>query len=135
IKRDTQFPENPEQWVLSGPHFFVGSPFYKTPRAECTQNSHYDNLDLQTLPDDYLPRTNYIPACDPATYRDRTPRVPWVEEGEHRPRLVTEYYRFVTKFQIGQGSERSLLTAIAQKNAGHINTVVSVVFKNDNDLL
>src|SRR5690606_28655482 len=21
IKRDTQFPENPEQWVLSGPHF------------------------------------------------------------------------------------------------------------------
>src|SRR5690554_5434737 len=135
MRRETRFPESSDQWILSGPHFFVGSPFYKTPRTICTGNSHYDILDLQTLPDDYLPRTNYVPACDPVTYRDRTPRVPWVVEGEHRERLVTEYYRFVTKFQIGQSSERSLLTAIAQKNAGHINTVVSVVFKNDNDLL
>ncbi|WP_290523673.1 hypothetical protein [Alcanivorax sp.] len=76
IKRETCFPAESEQWVLSGPHFFVGSPFYKTPRAECTKNSDYDVLDLQTLPDDYLPRTNYVPACDPATYRDRTPACP-----------------------------------------------------------
>src|SRR5690554_875223 len=135
MRRETRFPESPEQWILSGPHFFVGNPVFQTPKRICETHRAYDNLDLQTLPDDYLPRTNYVPACDPATYRDRTPRVPWVEEGEHRARLVTEYYRFVTKFQIGQGSERSLLTAIAQKNAGHINTVVSVVFKNDNDLL
>jgi len=27
IKRDTQFPENLEQWILSGPHFFVGSAY------------------------------------------------------------------------------------------------------------
>jgi hypothetical protein len=62
---------------LSGPHFFVGTPFYKTPRTECTQNSHYDILDLTTLPDDYLPRTNYIPACDEDEYLKRTPKVPW----------------------------------------------------------
>ncbi len=135
MKRETRFPENPDQWILSGPHFFVGNPFYNTPRAVCDTNKAYDKLDLQTLPDDYLPRTNYIPACDPATYRDRTPRVPWVEEGEQQGRLVTEYYRFVTKFQIGQGSERSLLTAIAQKKAAHINTVVSAVFKESKDLL
>ncbi|PNE04187.1 hypothetical protein A15D_00367 [Alcanivorax sp. MD8A] len=135
IKRETQFPETPEQWILSGPHFFVGSPFFKNPRPGCKSNKDYDKLDLETLPDDYLPRTNYVPACDPVTYRDRTPRVPWVEEGEHRERLVTDYYRFVTKFQIGQGSERSLLTAISQEKVAHINTVVSVVFKNDSDLL
>ncbi|MCB1809820.1 MAG: hypothetical protein KDJ99_33035, partial [Candidatus Competibacteraceae bacterium] len=46
IRRETRFPDTPEQWVLSGPHFFVGNPFNKTPRAECTQNSHYDVLDL-----------------------------------------------------------------------------------------
>lgn len=135
IKRDTQFPQSPEQWILSGPHFFVGNPMFQTPKRVCETHRAYDNLDLQTLPDDYLPRTNYIPACDPATYRDRTPRVSWVEEGEQQPRLVTEYYRFVTKFQIGQGSERSLLTAIAQKEVAHINTVVSALFKGDNDLL
>src|SRR5690606_382451 len=135
IKRDTQFPENPEQWVLSGPHFFVGSPFYKTPRAECTKNSDYDVLDLQTLPDDYLPRTNYIPACDPATYRDRTPRVPWVEEGEQEPKLVTEYYRLVNREMVGSSSERTLTTTIAPKGLGHIHTCLSTIYKNDRDLL
>ena len=135
IQRDTQFPESPEQWVLSGPHFFVGSPFYKTPRAECTQNSHYDILDLQTLPDDYLPRTNYTPACAPATYRDRTPRVPWVEEGEHRERLVTEYYRFVNRRMFGASSERSFISTVMPKGAGHINTAVSTVIRDEKQLI
>src|SRR5690606_26624344 len=60
IKRDTQFPESPEQWILSGPHFFVGNPLHQTPKRICETHRAYDNLDLQTLPDDYLPRTNYI---------------------------------------------------------------------------
>jgi hypothetical protein len=51
IRRETCFPESPDQWILSGPHFFVGNPCYKTPRAQCTQNSHYDILDLTDLPD------------------------------------------------------------------------------------
>lgn len=72
--RETQFPENSSKWILSGPHFFVGTPFYKTPRENCTLNSDYDCLDLLTLPDDYLPRTNYMPACDVQEYAKRTPQ-------------------------------------------------------------
>src|SRR5690606_3049749 len=128
IKRETRFPESPEQWILSGPHFFVGSPFYKTPRAECTQNSHYDILDLQTLPDDYLPRTNYISGCDPATYRDRTPRVPWVEEGEHRARLVTEYFRVVLRAMLPPANERTLFAALYPPGPGHTNGCRSYIF-------
>ncbi|MEH6490473.1 Eco57I restriction-modification methylase domain-containing protein [Halopseudomonas sp.] len=135
MKRETRFPENPDQWILSGPHFYVGSPLYKTPRAVCTEKGHYDILDLQILPDDYLPRTNYIPACDPVTYRDRTPRVPWVEEGEHRARLVTEYYRLVNREMVGSSSERTLTTTIAPKGLGHIHTCLSTIYKNDCDLL
>ncbi|MEC8897998.1 MAG: hypothetical protein VX991_06655, partial [Pseudomonadota bacterium] len=135
IKRETRFPENPEQWILSGPHFFVGSPLYKTPRAICTEKGHYDILDLQTLPDDYLPRTNYIPACDPATYRDRTPRVPWVEEGEHRPRLVTEYYRLNLRKMISQSGERSLISVIIPPGASHIHGCISFTLENARDLV
>ena len=77
IRRDTRFPGQPAHLILSGPHFFVGNPFNKTPRSRCTQNSHYDVLDLATLPDHYLARTNYVPACEPAEYERRTPTVPW----------------------------------------------------------
>ncbi|NOG30571.1 hypothetical protein HLB35_00145 [Halomonas sp. TBZ9] len=135
MKRETRFPVNAEEWILSGPHFFVGSPFYKTPRSKCTQNSHYDILDLNTLPDDYLPRTNYVPACDPATYCDRTPTVPWVEEGEHRPKRVTEYYRLVNREMIGPSSERTLMTAIIPQGAAHINTCLCTAFRSDQTML
>ena len=105
IRRETRFPEDPAELVLSGPHFFVGNPFNKTPRRECTQKGHYDVLDLTTLPEDYLPRTNYVPACDPDEYDRRTPRVPWLEpkqeaegeeaKGEEAPREATGTGRHV----------------------------------------
>lgn len=128
IERLTQFPDNASQWILSGPHFFVGNPFNKAPRAVCEANSHYDCLDLLTLPDDYLPRTNYIPACDAEEYARRTPRVSWTEPGEDGPKKVTEYYRFVNRRMFGASSERSFISAILPKGFANINTCVATAF-------
>lgn len=132
IRRDTRFPAGAGEWILSGPHFFVGNPFYKTPRAVCTQNSHYDVLDLQTLPDDYLPRTNYVPACTPDEYRARIPRVPWTEQGETEPRRVTDYYRWVNRRMFGASAERSLIGTLVPPAVSHINPVISTTFKDEN---
>lgn len=131
IRRETCFPESADQWVLSGPHFFVGNPFYNTPRALCNTNKAYDNLDLLTLPDDYLPRTNYIPACTPDEYRARTPRVSWVEEAESEPRRVTEYYRVNASRGLSVSGERTLQGSIIPKKAAHIDGVFSTVFKDE----
>ncbi|MFN9110070.1 MAG: class I SAM-dependent DNA methyltransferase, partial [Bacteroidota bacterium] len=57
--RVATFPDSTEDWIISGPHFFVGNPFYKTPRKICDTPRAYDSLDLETLPDSFLPRTNY----------------------------------------------------------------------------
>ena len=130
IRRETRFPGRPAELVLSGPHFFVGNPFSKTPRAECTKNSHYDVLDLTALPDDYLPRTNYVPACDPDAYSRRTPRVPWREPGETAPRPVTEYYRVLNREMVGPSAERTLITAVRPREAAHIHTTVASVFRD-----
>lgn len=135
IQRHTQFPQNAGQWVLSGPHFFVGTPFYKTPRANCTLNSDYDCLDLLTLPDDYLPRTNYIPACGAEAYARRTPRVTWTEPGQTEPKKVTEYYRFVNREMIGPSSERTLISTIVPPGVAHINTCLGSAFKDATTLL
>jgi len=130
IRRDTGFPENPEHWILSGPHFFVGNPFNKTPRRVCTLNSHYDVLDLTELPDDYLPRTNYVPDCDPVEYLRRTPRVPW---DERKP--VTEFYRLAFRGMIGPSAERTLIGGIIPPMASHIHGVQTTAFKNISHLL
>ncbi|HDH0830901.1 TPA: class I SAM-dependent DNA methyltransferase [Klebsiella oxytoca] len=135
IERKTQFPEDASQWVLSGPHFFVGTSFYKTPRENCTLSSDYDCLDLLTLPDDYLPRTNYIPACDAQEYAKRIPRVTWTEPGEDEARKVTDYYRFVNRRMFGGSSERSFISAILPKGFANINTCVATAFESTNILV
>jgi hypothetical protein len=135
IRRETLFPSSSEKWILSGPHFFVGSPFYKTPRAECLINSDYDVIDLQVLPDDYLPRSNYAISCAESAYRDRLPTVPWVEEGEHRHRPVTDYYRLVNRRMFGPASERSFISSVLPAGTGHINTAVTTVIRDEKALV
>lgn len=135
IKRETAFSEHTGQWVLSGPHFFVGTPMYKTPREVCTEKGHYDCLDLLTLPDNYLPRSNYLPACDADEYSARTPKVSWLEGDAKEPRRVTEYYRLALRAMISIGAEKGLIPAVVPKGAGHTNGVRTYAFKSNRTLV
>ncbi|MBF0322568.1 MAG: hypothetical protein HQL62_06450 [Magnetococcales bacterium] len=129
IRRETRFPDTPAEWILSGPHFYVGTPFNKTPRRVCAANGHYDNLDLTQIPDDYLPRTNYVPDVDPAEYLRRTPKVPW--NGEP----VTGFYRVVSREMLSQSGERTLVPMITPPGTGHVNTCFGSVFQNYQEML
>ena len=128
-RRQTAFPGTAADLVLSGPHFFVGTPLSKTPRRICTEKAHYDVLDLTTLPTDYLPRTNYVPACDRAEYERRTPRVSWRDAGEGVPKKATDYYRLTNRRMTGPASERSLICAVVPREVAHIHTNVATVFQ------
>jgi len=128
IRRQVCFPKDASEWVISGPHFFVGNPFYKTPRAKVTGNSSYDVIDLMELPEDYLPRTIYVPGVDSAEYRSRSPEVPWAEGGDRSS--VLDYYRVVVNNMIGPTSERSLQPSMAPRGIGHINTVNSYTLES-----
>jgi hypothetical protein len=130
IRRSTGFVESHVDFVLSGPHFFVGNPLNKTPRAVCTQNSHYDVLDLENLPDDYLPRSNYLPACAPADYARRVPRVSWVEDGEQDARPVTAYWRVASRRGAHPADERSVRPILMPPKVAHIDGVFSITFRD-----
>ena len=132
---DPGFAATPHDWVLSGPHFFLANPFNKTPRKVCTANGHYDIIDLQTLPDDYLPRTNYRPMPDRAEYLRRTPRVSWLEKGEMQVRAVTEFYRLAFRAMIPPSGERTLAGTLIPPGAAHIHGVQSTAFQYAADLL
>ena len=115
IKHQTQFSNDPMQWILSGPNFFVSPPFYKIPRAVCKLNADYDVLDLSTLAGDYLPRMNYIPARGKAEYQSRVSCVPRVNDGETDTKYITDYYRFIAREWCAEN--------ISDKNGQfHINT-------------
>lgn len=128
IKRQTCFPELPQNLILSGPHIYPGNPLYKTPREICTEKGHYDVLDLTNISDDYLPRTNYVRACNADEYQSRIPRVTWIEQGENEPKKVTEYYRLAFRGMLPPANERTLIGAVIPKGIAHINGCRSYAF-------
>ncbi len=129
IRKEVRFPQDVHEWIISGPHFHVGNPFYKTPRAEVTNNSCYDVLDLTELPEDYLPRSIYLPNAEPSDYRTRSPKVPWASDDA--PNAVLDYFRLVVNRGLGPTSERTLQPAISPPGTAHIDGVYSYCFSNE----
>lgn len=130
IKRETKFPEDSRKVILSGPHFYTGNPTYKTPREYCKLNSDYEEIYLTEIPDHYLPRTNYSPACTEDAYQSRIPRVPWGEK-----KKVTEFYRICHRRMFGTSAERSLIASLIPMHYTHIHTVISSAFDNNNNMI
>jgi hypothetical protein len=126
IRRDTQFPAKPDELIISGPHFFVANPLSKTPREKCVEKGDYDIVDLETVPDNYLPRTNYVPACEPAEYRRRIRRLPWPPQEYFIGR-----FRVVVREMLSQSAERTFFSALVPPGVGHIYTAVAIAFEDD----
>jgi hypothetical protein len=135
IKRQTEFPEAAEDLVLSGPHIFVGNPFYKTPRARCTLNSDYDVLSLETLPEDYQPRGNYQRACSREEYQRAIPSLPWNENGGAGSTKMNRHYRYGSRQMISLAGERSLVACLLPPGPCHIHSCISVAFREIAQLL
>ena len=129
MKRDTHFPPSLAELILSGPHFFVGNPFYKTPQRTCTASSHYDVVDLSAIPEDYVPRANFARVCSVAEYERSTPTVSWLVQ-ERTPR-ITELYRVVVNRQLNVVMERTLQPAVIPPGPAHINGVYTYSLKSE----
>lgn len=128
LVRNTSFPDDGNGWIVSGPHFFVANPLYKTPRRICNNPRAYDPIYLKELERNYLPRTNYTPIGDVVEYRRRTPKCPWGG-------VVTEKYRIFHRAMLNQSGERTLISALFPPQVGHINGVRSYCFESLEDLL
>jgi len=135
IDRTSIFASTTNQLVISGPHFFVGNPYNKTPRSICGTHRAYDQVDLETIGIDYLPRTNYQPMINREEYLLRTPKVSWTEKNESYPRHVTEYYRLIVRKMISSSDFRTLSPAIIPPGPAHINGCFSFAFRDLSTLL
>ena len=130
MSRETQFPNTPDDLIISGAHLHVSTPFRKTPRIRCELNSDYDVVDLVEIPDDYLPRTNYVPSRNRTEYNHRSPVVPWGIKHS-----VTDSFRFLVRKMIDPGGERTLMPVILPLGAAHINSCLSLSFRNTESMV
>lgn len=134
IVRKTVTPSDIGGWVVSGPHFHLGTPFSKTPNPGCRHNQDYAVVDLATVAGEFVPRTNYTPGyraspptCSQEGFQRRVPS--W------NGRPLTDFYRHVHREMVGPTAERTLISALIPPRVTHINTVFSIAFLDPLQLL
>lgn len=129
IRRETKWPDLGKfELIYSGPHFFVGNPLYKTPKEVCELNSHYDEIDLEKIGDEFVPRSNYVPSESLEKFKTR---VIGIEESE----LWIESPRVCFRRRLNLASERTLIPCIIPERVSHVNPVISIQFQEVENLL
>ena len=135
IRAETRFPRSTGELIVSGPHFYVGNPLSKTPRRICTEKAHYDCIDLTTIPDDYLPRTKYVPASGPSGFTENVPSVPRKDQNRSKiSKTITSHYRHVNRDMIAPSNERTLSAAIVPNFTNAVNCC-GISFLHDHTLM
>ena len=129
IIRETAF-RSADQMILQGPLLHVGNPLYKTPKVISQTKADYLVIDLTTVPDDYLPRTNYGPSLEVEKYRKKMIPCYWNSTKKH-----ADFYRFAVRKMVSLNGERSLVGSIIPQGMSHVNSVDSIAFKDEKLML
>ena len=123
IEWKTEVPSSLEDSILQGPHILNATPFAQQPRPNCKNNTDWEAVDLETLPTDFLPRTNYQRLVDPAEFVRR--QTDW----DGKP--YTERFREAHREFVGAGSVRTLQACLMPPGPVHIHKVNSNFTESD----
>jgi hypothetical protein len=139
IRRETKYPVvEGYEMIYSGPHFYVANPLYKTPQEICIKHHQYDIIDLTMIDEVYSARTNYVPIGVTAGYGSTIKgfqKRGKQAEGERAVEDWLEYYKLGFRKMLSQSGERTLNGSILPPKSAHVNGVISIVFREEKDLV
>lgn len=118
-------PKVNDSWddvILQGPHFSVGNPFSKQPREVVRSNNDWDEVDLEALPQDFVPRTYYQPAGNAEKYRQDFGT--WARPGGGRV-PARQTYRMAWRLMAANAAYRTMYVSVLPPGAAHINGVLA----------
>ncbi|WP_458779330.1 DNA methyltransferase [Arthrobacter sp. D3-16] len=112
-----------ESWddvILQGPHFTVANPFAKEPNPTMKNNLDWSEIDLEALPEDFVPRTSYQPAGSTGSYASSFGN--WVGI-DGRPVRQRREYRMVWRRMAAVTGARTLHASIVPPGTAHVDNV------------
>lgn len=138
IIRETKYPDITQfEMIYSGPHFFVSNPLYKTPREICTEKGHYDIIDASFIEESNTARTNYIPQNVDFGYVESIKGFIVGYDDGNKPIYDNwlDYYKLGFRKMLSQPAERTLIGAIVPPMTTHIFSIISITFKEPENLI
>ena len=123
----TEVPDSLSDCIFQGPHILNGTPFAQQPRENCKSKGDWDALDLETLPTDFIPRTNYQRLVSENEFVRR--QTVW----DGQP--YTSRYREAHREFVSSGSYRTMQAAILPPGPNHVHAVNSIGFTQHAELV
>lgn len=117
----TTRPSSWEEVIFQGPHFFVATPLDQEPNIPCRTFHDYAAFDLEELPEEIIPRTNYQRACHRGHYENAL--TVW----DQKP--YTSYWRLAWSRMVDPATERTLCAALIPPKPAHVDAVNSLAMK------
>ena len=136
IERKTFYPNIDDyEMVYNGPQIFVANPSYKTPRSSCANKADFDTIDLQSMSDDYIARSNYKPCMPLNEYKSLVKgfKIGQDANGNDVYDNWIDYYKVGFRKMINLAGERSLICAVLPRRTAHIHGVISTAFRSGYD--
>ncbi|MHA7291508.1 Eco57I restriction-modification methylase domain-containing protein [Arthrobacter sp. MDT3-24] len=128
---DVSIPKDWSSVILQGPHFTVANPFSKQPREIVRSNNDWDDVDLEALSEDFLPRTYFTASSDRGSYDLAYPR--WRDAATGVESSSRDYYRIAWRSMAATASVRTMCATIIPPGPAHVHAVRTASPSSRND--
>lgn len=123
----SDIPTRWEDVIFQGPHFTVACPIYQQGNPTMRSNGDYSYVDLESIPETFIPRTNYQVARPWSEYEDAYPRWNGVPS--------SKFFRLAWRRMADSATVRTLHSAIAPPGPCFVGTVLSAKLPSADDLI
>ncbi|WP_040689086.1 DNA methyltransferase [Nocardia vinacea] len=120
-------PDTLDNTILQGPHLTVACPIYQQGNPTMRSNVDYSPIDLQSIPDNFIPRTNYQTARPLPEYQAAYPK--WNNEPS------SSYFRLAWRRMADSATVRTLHSAIVPPGPAFVGTVLTAKLPTSTDLV
>ena len=122
----TKFPDYDNyEMIFNSTQVNLLSPFSMAPRETCNNAAQLDTVDYTKVNADFIIRTNYIPKCDLEEFMNQIDEThKWFSS-----------YKMSFRKMLDVTHERTLKGAILPPKSSHTDSLITVQFNNDKDLL
>jgi hypothetical protein len=114
----TEIPASLEDCIMQGPHILNATPFGQQPRPDCKNNNDWDEVNLETLDADFVPRTNYQRLVDRTEFLRR--QTTWGGEP------YSARYREAHREFVDSGNERTVKACLLPPGPPVVGTIVNI---------
>ncbi|MFC6013012.1 Eco57I restriction-modification methylase domain-containing protein [Nocardia lasii] len=116
----------PDDWysvILQGPHFTVATPLFQQVNATMRSNKDNSRIDLTSVPDNFIPRTNYQIALPLHEYQASYPK--WGSRSSY------SYFRLAWREMGDVATVRTLHSALIPPGPAHVHAVHTLSLNDD----